>query len=76
VRPKRIHLKDNLKKILELKKDLQGNDLKRVEREPPRNPGLLSYKIWNQMYVDWPPKVDWVPSEREKEMMAEMIFLI
>lgn len=66
-------MKEDLKKIIEIKKQLTGKELLRAEKEPPHNPELLAYKIWSEMYADWPPKKDWEPSAEEHQMMNDMI---
>ena len=66
-------LKEDFIKIEEIKATLTGKELQRTHREPPREKTLLSYKIWNSMLVDWPPEKDWEPTEREENMMQEII---
>ncbi len=66
-------MQEDLKKIMEIKVLLTGKDLERAKKEPPRNPELLTYKLWNEMLIGWPPKVDWEPTEEEFKMMNERI---
>lgn len=66
-------MKEDLKKILLIKKQLKGNDLIRAENEPPRDTTLLSYQLWKEMFVDWPPERDWKPSEEELQKAHDMI---
>jgi len=66
-------LKNDFKRIEEIKLTLLGKDLQRTHSEPPRNEELLSYKIWKKMHVDWPPEKDWEPTPEEKEMVHRMV---
>jgi hypothetical protein len=66
-------MKNDFKKIMAIKEQLSGKDLVRAEKEPPRNPELLSYQLWNEMYFGWPPEKDWEPSEEELKMMSDAI---
>jgi hypothetical protein len=68
-----MELKNDFIRIEEIKATLTGKELQRTHREPPRKTDLLSYKIWNSMLVDWPPEKDWEPTEKEENMMQEMI---
>lgn len=66
-------MKEDLRKMMAIKNELTGKELLRAEREPPRNSELLTYKIWNEMYADWPPQIDWEPNPEELQMMNDMI---
>lgn len=66
-------LKIDLEKIKEIKGTLSGSDLKSANREPPRMKELLSYKIWNKMLVDWPPKTDQSITQDEIDMIDHFI---
>ncbi len=52
---------------------LSESDLKRAHREPPRVKELLVYQLWSKLRPDWPPEKDWVPSEEEINMLAEIV---
>ena len=66
-------IKKDLKRILELKKTSTPEELKAMEREPPRVPDLIIYKIWERMFHKWPPEVTWEPSEEDFKMMHDAI---
>jgi hypothetical protein len=66
-------MKEDLKKIKNLKATLSPEDLRRADREPPRDEGLLNYQIWHTIYENWPPEKDWAASKSEIEMIHQMI---
>jgi hypothetical protein len=66
-------IKEDLTKIEQIKLTLSDIDLKRAHSQPPRKEELLIYKIWNRMFLDWPPEKDWVPSHEEIEMIERAV---
>ena len=66
-------LKDDLKRIILMKKQLSGSDLKRIENEPPDSPDSVICRIWKDMLLNWIPGRDNVVTDDELRMADEMI---